>query len=609
MERITYIYIYDKEGNIIHDGSSLVKQIKQSINLYLPVFLQQQKHFIFSSTLEGNSVHIAMPIYGDYKGEKLLFGGARFNIHFPLIEQGIERFSQTMENNQSKIKAHYKNENLMLFVIFALLSIIVSILIARRMSKPIVNLSLATKQIELGNYKVKIDKINQRGELGDLSIGLENMRRSLDSQVEKIKFFAFRDELTKLPNRKVLVQDLNLLMEKKKHGCLLKIDINSFGHINEQYGDQVGDLFLIRASQLFNSVCEIQLGNSIDYKMYRSGSDEFDIIVQCDVDEAMLLANKLNQHYMDLYINGYKLSLDIHLGFFSFSQNVSDSSQIITGAELALKEAKLSTQDNVCLFKVTLMENVNKKNRLLESLYSAIDQSLFFLNYQPIVSLESNNVIAYEALIRLKVNDQFISPGDFIPLAEEMHCIDQITYFVVERVCQDLAGCESFDKRISINISGQLIDRADFYSRVMGILKHYGIDCKRIALEVTETSMVKSFEQAREGILRFKKAGFIIYLDDFGSGYSSLSYLQKLPIDVVKLDKNLVQGVLENSRYFDSIVALCYALNLQIIIEGVETAEQLALCRKSGCGMIQGYYLSRPLLWQDAYQWAFISDE
>ncbi|WP_198552833.1 bifunctional diguanylate cyclase/phosphodiesterase [Psychromonas sp. Urea-02u-13] len=608
LEQTSYIYIYDKEGNILHDGSSLVKPFNQSINLYLPDFLKKQKHFKLSSILKDNSVHIAMPIYGDYQGEKLLLGGVRFSIHFPLIEQGIERFNETMDNNQSKIIAQFRKENLTLFFIFALLSIVVSVLIGRRMSKPIVSLSLATKQIEQGNYKVKIDKINQRGELADLSVSLENMCCSLDSQVEKIKFFAFLDELTKLPNRKLLVQDLNALIKKKQQGCLLKIDIDSFGRINKQYGNRVGDLFLIKASQLFNRVCEVMIDSDIDYKMYRSGSDEFDIIVQCDVDSASALADKLNQHYTDLYINGYKLSLDIHLGIFSFSDKDISSSQIITCAELALKEAKLSTQTKVCLFQTELMDSVNNKSQLLESLYTAIDQSLFFLNYQPIVCLDNQSVITYEALIRLKVDDKFISPADFIPLAEEMHCIDQITYFVIEKVCQDLASCKSFDKRVSINISGQLIDRSDFYLRVISILEHYKIDCTRIALEVTETSMVKSFEQAIEGIIRFKKAGFMIYLDDFGSGYSSLSYLQKLPIDVVKLDKDLVQGVLENSRYFDSIVALCYALDLRIIIEGVETAEQLALCRKSGCGMIQGYHLSKPLLWQDARQWVYIPE-
>ena len=609
LKQISYIYIYDEKGNILHDGSSFVKQFNHSINRYLPEFLRGQKHFTFSSIVKDNSVHISLPIHGTYNGEELLLGGARFSIHFPLIEQGIERFSQTMENNKLLINTQLKKENLFLFIIFALVSIVVSVLIARRMSKPIVKLSVATKQIERGNYKVKIDQVNQNGELGDLSISLENMRRSLDSQVEKIKYLAFLDELTKLPNRKVLVQDLNTLIKNHKNGCLLKIDIDSFGRINEQYGNRVGDLFLIKASQIFNRVCEAQIISNVDYKMYRSGSDEFDILVQCNVDDALLLANKLNQHYTDLYINGYKLSLDIHLGIFAFSNDVTTSSQIITCAELALKEAKLSIKDKVFLFKIELMEGVNKKNQLLESLYHAIDKSLFFLNYQPIVSLDTEEIVTYEALIRLKVNDQFISPGDFIPLAEEMHCIDQITYFVIEKVCQDLVNCKDFDKRVSINISGQLIDRKDFYFRVISILEHYNIDCKRIALEVTETSMVKSFGQAIKGITRFKEAGFMIYLDDFGSGYSSLNYLQKLPIDVVKLDKDLVQGVLENSDYFDSIVALCYALNLQIIIEGVETIEQLALCKKSGCNMIQGYYFSKPLLWEDAYKWKLVPKE
>ncbi|MGF1765601.1 bifunctional diguanylate cyclase/phosphodiesterase, partial [Aliivibrio kagoshimensis] len=500
-----------------------------------------------------------------------------------------------------KNRINLQRSNFIFMGLFAVVAIVASALFAYKMSIPIKALSQHAKAIGDGNYDKEVS-VDQNDELGELADNLDQMRINLKKQLHTIRTMAYVDDLTCLPNRRSFTETIEQYISLHLPFHILFIDLDDFKRINDQFGHETGDIYL---KEYCNNILAFCASNfpADTFHIARMGGDELTIMIQQEslsIVDAGLFANQLC-HALSTPINikDKRLNVSLSIGVTSFPQDATNASQLLSYADIALYQAKSLGKKMAVVFDNQLLKVVLSEYALRDKLIHAIENKLFYLNYQPIINISSKKAIGFEVLLRLGYGETRLSPDAFIPLAEKMSIIDQMTYQVIEQVCFDLQNATNFFGTVSINISGLLIDSIDFFHKTMSILDRYNISTERIALEVTETVMISNFDSAIEGLYRLKKAGFTIYLDDFGSGYSSLKYLQKLPIDVVKIDKNLIQNAANGISIFSSIINLCKALQLQIIVEGVESSNQLEICDQTGCDMVQGYYFSKPMKWSE----------
>lgn len=601
---VVYLLVYDNEGKLIHDGSDNVFNFGEPASKRFAEYLHPENILLPYHIVHQNEVHVSQPILAD---NELPIGLVRLGMRFPLLEKGIAEFNQTMEAGHEKISQEMLQNNFYLFIFFALIACFASWVIAQKMTQPIRHLSSLARAIGLGNYHHKIE-INQNSELGELAENLDQMRLSLQQKVAKIQTQAYIDELTNLPNRHNFNQSVDDYIASEQAFELLYIDLDDFKNINDQFGHEVGDLYLQESCRVIEHYCQDYFKTSQPFKLFRIGGDELSLTILAEHFSAtgiQSFAVQFCQHVCGLIkVGNLELQLSMSVGVARFPQDADNRSQLLSNADMAMYKAKELGKQQAVLFNQSLQQVVLDEYALRERLTTAIKEQQFYLNYQPIIDAQTQRCLGLEALVRLGVGETFISPAEFIPLAEKMNIIEDITYQVFHMVCEDIASQPDMHLKVSINISGQLIDQPHFYDGVIDIVHQAKVPANQIALEVTETSMITNMASAIEGMKRFKKQGFTIYLDDFGTGYSSLSYLQNLPMDVVKFDRSIIQQTEPGDRLFSSIVNLCKALDLKLVIEGVETKEQLSICHQAKCDMIQGYYFSKPVRWQDALNYS-----
>lgn len=596
--KVIYSNVYDQSGLLIHDGTDLIKHYGQFITEIYPEFIDTNNPLSPSTYINQNAIHISSPIYVD---GNFLIGFIRFGMRFPHLEKSINNFKSQIQVTEYKNRLELRRSNFMFMGLFWLVACMAAILFVSKMSNPIKILSLHAKAIGKGEYDTKVS-LNQNDELGELADNLDQMRINLKKQLLTIRNMAYIDELTCLPNRRSFTDKIEQFIQLELPFHILFIDLDDFKRINDQFGHETGDIYLKEYCNNITSFCSNNFPNDY-FHIARMGGDEITILIQqhaLSVVDVGLFSNQLcNALSIPISLKDKRLDVSLSIGVTSFPQDADNSSQLLSYADIALYQAKSLGKKMAVVFDSRLLKMVLAEYSLKDKLNHAIDNNLFYLNYQPIIDIKSKKSIGFEVLVRLGYGDNRVSPEVFIPLAEKMSIIDKVTYQVIDQVCFDLKNSSNFSGTISINISGLLIDSIDFYHKTMSILNRYDIAANRIALEVTETVMISNFESAIEGLKRLKKAGFTLYLDDFGSGYSSLKYLQKLPIDIVKIDKNLIQNAANGISIFSSIINLCKALELKIVVEGVETLQQLDICHQTGCDLVQGYYFSKPMKWND----------
>lgn len=418
------------------------------------------------------------------------------------------------------------------------------------------------------------------------------------------------DEITQLPNRKNILNVLNQYIENSKrnklYGSLLLINIDRFKFINYQYGFEVGDKLLNSVAKRLKATVRSQ-----DY-LARTSSDEFVIIItdlnnnkQKTIDKSNSIAVEIRELLSATYeINKKTIKISTSLGICVFPEQKFKSDKILKFAELALTHSKSNGQNNIKSFDLSMRQE-NKYNLNLEKdLIYAIDNKELELHFQPIVN-KDRNIIAFESLLRWEhLTQGNIPPTEFIPLAENTGLLQQLGEYVIEKACDQLSiwqqenvVCDERIQYLSVNVSPNQFWHANFESHLKENIVSKKINPKHLLIEITENIFVGDIEVAIKKINEIKKLGVKIALDDFGSGYSSLSYLMKLPIDIVKLDRAFVQNVhLDEVKatIIKSVCEIAKKLKLKVIAEGLETTEELQVLVRYDCDAYQGYYFFRP---------------
>ncbi len=441
---------------------------------------------------------------------------------------------------------------------------------------------------------------------------LLTVSRDIDSErraAEEIKRLAFYDQLTQIPNRQMLqeslLQSLSYSRRTARMGAMLMIDLDDFKTLNDSLGHRTGDLLLQEAAA--------RLVACTAGSVARLGGDEFVVVLDGlseAAEGAMELAKDAAQRIRASIAQPYQLAgrnclITCSIGITTFGGEQDSIESILQQADIALYKSKAAGRNTVCSFAPALQLEVSARASMEENLRQAIGTKQFELYYQP--QIDHDSIIGAEALLRWNSPNQgLISPGVFIPLAEETGLILPLGAWVMEAAFTQVAAwakrTETERLSVAVNISARQFRQPEFVEQVLATLHRTGANPKRIKLELTESATVDNIEDLVDKMIELKSHGLSFSLDDFGTGYSSLSYLRKLPLDQLKIDRAFVRDMIldpGSGAIAQAIMSLSKALDLSVMAEGVETEVQRDFLLRLGCRCFQGYLFGRPLPLQE----------
>lgn len=457
----------------------------------------------------------------------------------------------------------------------------------------------------INNHKGTIPlKDNQNQCIGAVLIFRDMTERQLAAQ--KLHRQAFYDALTNLPNRVWFTERLLDAIERVKRNqdylfAVLLLDLDRFKVINESLGHQMGDRLLIAVANRMSRTLR-----SID-TVARFGGDEFAILLESlqSPEEAVQIAQRIHQTLnISFSIEGQEIFTNASIGIVLSSLTHDSVESLIRDADIAMYRAKAKGSGCYEIFDPAMGQQVMSISRLENDLRGAIERQELTVYYQPIISLPTRTIRGVEALVRWQHPQKgLISPGEFIPIAEETGLISAIDRWVLREACRQMQRwlahqSQPFPFKVSVNLSSHQCLQPTLSEEVERILLEVGLPPHYLTLEITETALISDPALAATILGKIKALGVSLSLDDFGTGYSSLSYLHRFPVDVLKIDRSFIgnlDGTSERLEIVKAIINLGQTLNLDVVAEGIETEPQLKLLKQLQCRYGQGYLFSRPL--------------
>ena len=448
----------------------------------------------------------------------------------------------------------------------------------------------------------------------DTVIGISKVVRDihkLKQSLAEIQTLAFYDQLTKLPNRYLLLERLKAALtlseQDQQYGAVLYLDIDKFKALNDSQGHAAGNKLLVEiATRLKSSVRETET-------VAHLGGDEFVVLLESLGTEA-LEASKIAAHVAEKIratltapytINDFLYHSSPSIGVYLFLGRKDSVDEVVKRADIAMYQAKSSGRNCVRFYDAVLQKQTDTYDALRFDIYQAVEEQQFQLYYQ-IQTNKDSHPIGAEALIRWQHPKRgMVNPAEFIPIAEDNAIIIKIGYWVLDSACLQIAAWAhdalTRDLVLAVNVSGKEFNQPEFVDIVTSIIKKHNINPSRLKLELTESVALNNFEQA---ILKLTALNLVVgiklSLDDFGTGYSSLSYLKKLPIHQIKIDQSFIRDMdtdinSTDAKMLKTIIEMAHIFDLDVIAEGVETDIQLALLKQLGCLSYQGYLFSKPV--------------
>lgn len=415
-----------------------------------------------------------------------------------------------------------------------------------------------------------------------------------------IRFQAYHDLLTGLPNRSLLKDRLKLAVSQAKRSSekvvVMFLDLDRFKVVNDTLGHTVGDQLLQAVSRRLQSC--IREGDTLS----RFGGDEFALLLPRVTSklDAIAIAEKILSNLEEAFhIEGHELYLSVSIGIALYPDGGEDMDTLIQHADIAMYHIKGNGKNGYHFFTEDMNVAYSHKMSLERDIRVALEKNQFEVMYQPLVNADTGNMFGMEALLRWNHPEHGqLLPKDFIGIAEENGCIIAVGNKVLEKVCSDIKDWGNPEIRISINFSPHQVSHPQFVKQILDMLTKYNIEGKQIEIEITENVFLNDQEGVIEKLKLLSERGIRVAIDDFGTGYSSLSYLHQFPIDTLKMDRSFIKGIdgrPKDACIVNAIIAMANGLNLNLIAEGVETEQQFTYLKQLGCKGMQGHLFSEPL--------------
>ena len=428
---------------------------------------------------------------------------------------------------------------------------------------------------------------------------LEEQKQELAANESKATHMANHDSLTDAPNRLAFGRALAEHVRDRECFGMAMMDLDRFKLVNDTFGHLAGD-------ELIRMVCDI-LHEEMGERGFvaRLGGDEFAMLMKVTgEDEAVMLCERFIKACSTSFkVFGHSVQGGASIGLVvAEASSETDPVDVMRRADLALNEAKRAGRGVVRVFDESMDESIRFRRQIEGGLSQAIANGELKLVYQPIVGGQDMEVVGFEALLRWCSPEYGnISPGMFIPIAEESNLIHELGDWVIDEAVRTLQQWPG--QYVSVNFSPRQFRRPNFVGHIIERVQHAGVEPTRVQIEITETAIFDDVERAADTLFRLRQMGFRIALDDFGTGYSSLYNIRKFALDCLKIDRSFVDGMgreRESAAIVQSIIHLGRALGMEVVAEGVETETQLQALRLAGCSHLQGYYLARPMPEEDA---------
>jgi diguanylate cyclase (GGDEF)-like protein/PAS domain S-box-containing protein len=416
---------------------------------------------------------------------------------------------------------------------------------------------------------------------------------------------AFQDRLTGLPNRKAFMIRLKRAVDQMHHEptlfAVIFFDLDRFKIINDSYGHLIGDQLLAAAASRLRACLRQRTGDIIA----RFGGDEFVALLE-DIrtaEDALVIANRFRHALRSPFkIGAHEILTGGSIGIAFSHSRIDQPEDLLRHADTAMYRAKAQGKGEIQVFNAEMHAEATRAYSLENDLGRALSRDEFFLEYQPVISVESGDIVGAEALVRWqRSTDEVISPGEFIALAEETGNIETIGEWVLRQAVEQNARWQRLGLppiRIAVNVSAKQLRSSDFPALVVKVLEESRLQAPWLELELTETALMANLDEAATAIESLRKAGIRISIDDFGTGYSSLGYLRRFSFTSLKMDRSFVADLTANAKSLavaQGLISLAHNLQLKVTAEGVETQAQLEVLRQHACDQFQGYLSSRPV--------------
>lgn len=442
------------------------------------------------------------------------------------------------------------------------------------------------------------------GELFNQNKQLLEYNQDMKENEEKLNYLAFFDVLTELPNRKMIINRLDILitlsLEKKMKFSMVFIDLDNFKRINDSMGHHAGDLLLQEVA------LRLKAAIHPDDMLGRLGGDEFALIIQRQLEEDEILEylESLRKEILKkFYIEKTEITISASFGISVYPRDGDNSTDLLKCSDTAMYKVKEDGKNGVQFFSKEMKDKIFMRMELEKRLLASIENEELYLVYQPQYYSDTKELRGFETLIRWNSPELgHVSPAAFVPVAEETKFINQMGKWILKNACKRFKEMQDkyhFDAILSVNISAVQLMEPSFVQMIIGILNETGVRPYNLEIEITESIFISSMDYVIGVLNELKEIGINIALDDFGTGYSSLSYLQLLPIDTLKIDKAFIDSIVGkdiDKHIVGPIISLVHQMDISVVAEGVENLVQLDYLKEHKCDCIQGYIWGKPLI-------------
>jgi diguanylate cyclase (GGDEF)-like protein len=600
---VAYVLVYGADGKIVHDGSYDIAAYGQVMNDPLARAAVASDRLLTQWSPQVMDVSEAISI-----GNQRL-GGVRVGFSLAEIRASEERAAGNLNNRLLELGKRHMGWFVALLAALVAVSIVVVWYVQRTLVKPIRQLADAANAIGTGNYDAKHLVSDRQDEVGDLVRAFSDMNDSIARHDRDVRRMAYTDALTGLTNRLAFRESLDhrlmMLRGAGRQLAVLFADIDDFKRVNDTLGHEAGDEVLLQFANRIKNVVERMGGD--ESLLARFGGDEFVILIQeGDVRaSATALAEALVKELgQPLVVEGRQVFLGTSIGITLFPEDASGATALMKNGDIAMYQAKVAGKNCYRFYSRAMEQAVERRVHMEQELRGAWERGELSLVYQPIFRVADSRIVGAEALLRWQHPEMgSIAPSVFIDVAEQSGLIENIGPRVLRAACAAASRWaigSGMDEApfVAVNVSPRQLRSGDLPEEVASCLRDTGLPAQRLHLELTETAVISDEAHASALLAKLHRTGVKVWLDDFGTGFSGLSHLRRVPVDGVKIDRSFIADMQrdpDDLALTTAIIAMAHSLGITVVAEGVEKEAQFDILRARGCDLAQGYWMGYPM--------------